>query len=77
MEENAVAGGAGSAVGELLSARGIQIPLMHLGIPDQFLEHGSRDDCLKMAGLDAATLEAAVVRFWQRPGLAPAAPASA
>ena len=46
------------------------MPLLHLGIPDQFIEHGSRDDCLKMAGLDPAALEAAIERFWQRPGLA-------
>ena len=77
IEENAIAGGAGAAVGELLAVRGIQMPLLHLGIPDQFVEHGSRDDCLKMAGLDPAALEAAIERFWQRPGLAPAAPASA
>ena len=77
IEENAIAGGAGAAVGELLAVRGIQMPLLHLGIPDQFVEHGSRDDCLKMAGLDPAALEAAIERFWQRLGLAPAAPASA
>jgi 1-deoxy-D-xylulose-5-phosphate synthase len=77
IEENAIAGGAGAAVGELLAVRGIQMPLLHLGIPDQFVEHGSRDDCLKMAGLDPAALEAAIERFWQRPGLVPAAPASA
>ena len=77
IEENAVAGGAGAAVGELLAARNIQMPLLHLGIPDRFVEHGSRDDCLKMAGLDPAALEAAIERFWRRPSLAPAAPASA
>jgi 1-deoxy-D-xylulose-5-phosphate synthase len=77
IEENAVAGGAGAAVGELLAAQGVQMPLLHLGIPDRFVEHGSREDCLRMAGLDAATLEAAVGKFWERPGLAPAAPASA
>jgi len=77
IEENAVAGGAGAGVGELLAAQGIQIPLMHLGIPDRLVEHGSREDCLKMAGLDALALETAVGQFWQRPGLAPAAPASA
>jgi 1-deoxy-D-xylulose-5-phosphate synthase len=77
VEENAIAGGAGGAVGELLAARGIQMPMLQLGIPDRLVEHGSRDDCLKMAGLDPAALEAAIERFWQRPGIAPAAPASA
>jgi 1-deoxy-D-xylulose-5-phosphate synthase len=46
IEENAVMGGAGSAVGEALAAAGVQIPLLQLGIPDLFIEHGSRDTCL-------------------------------
>ncbi len=77
LEENTIAGGAGSAVSELLASRGIQIPVLHLGLPDRFVEHGSREDCLKMAGLDPAAIEAAVERFWRQPDLAPAAPASA
>ncbi len=52
IEENAVAGGAGSAVAEELAAQNVQVPLLQLGIPDRFVEHGSRDDCLSMAGLD-------------------------
>jgi len=77
IEENAVAGGAGSAVAEELAAQNVQVPLLQLGIPDRFVEHGSRDDCLSMAGLDLAGLEAAVERFWRQPGLARVAPASA
>src|SRR5215218_2182935 len=57
IEENVVAGGAGSAVGECLAARGIEAALHHIGIPDRFIEHGSRDDCLVMAGIDPAGLE--------------------
>ena len=53
IEENATAGGAGSAVGELLAADGVALPLLHLGIPDRFIEHGSREDCLAAAGLDS------------------------
>jgi 1-deoxy-D-xylulose-5-phosphate synthase len=56
VEENVVAGGAGSAVNELLAAAGIQIPTLNCGIPDRFIEHGSRQDCLKAAGLDRDTL---------------------
>ncbi len=77
IEENTIAGGAGSAVSESLAARGVQIPILHLGLPDRFVEHGSRDDCLKMAGLDPASLEAAIERFWRQSGLAQATPASA
>jgi 1-deoxy-D-xylulose-5-phosphate synthase len=64
IEENAVMGGAGSAVGELLSAAGMQVPLLHIGIPDRFIEHGSRDTCLAAAGLDLAGLSTSVDRWW-------------
>lgn len=77
LEENVVAGGAGSAVAEELAACGAQMPLLQIGIPDRFVEHGSRDECLSMAGLDLASLESAIELFWNRTGLAQAAPASA
>ncbi len=64
VEENAVAGGAGSAVSECLAAHGIERDLRHVGIPDQFIEHGSREDCLAMAGLDSAGLERTLARLW-------------
>ena len=34
-------------------------------IPDRFIEHGSREDCLAAAGLDLASVESAIVRWWQ------------
>jgi 1-deoxy-D-xylulose-5-phosphate synthase len=64
IEENAVAGGAGSAVAELLSREGVLLPMHQIGIPDRFIEHGSRDSCLVSAGLDAAGLAANVERWW-------------
>jgi len=64
IEENAIMGGAGSAVGEVLAAAGTQLPLLHLGIPDRFIEHGSRDTCLAAAGLDLAGLSASVEAWW-------------
>jgi 1-deoxy-D-xylulose-5-phosphate synthase len=64
LEENVVAGGAGSAIGELLAAEGVAMPLMHIGIPDRFIEHGSREDCLASAGLDFASVAGAVERWW-------------
>jgi len=64
IEENATIGGAGSAVGELLAAEGLLIPLLQLGIPDRFIEHGSRDSCLVAAGLDAAGLTSSIERWW-------------
>jgi 1-deoxy-D-xylulose-5-phosphate synthase len=77
IEENTIAGGAGSAVSELLCARALQIPVLHLGLPDRFVEHGSREDCLRMAGLDTASLEHAIERFWNQQNPARATPASA
>ena len=65
IEENAVAGGAGSAVIELLANCGNSLPTLTLGIPDRFIEHGSRDDCLAAAELDLGSLESAVRRFWE------------
>jgi 1-deoxy-D-xylulose-5-phosphate synthase len=64
IEENAVLGGAGSAVIELLAAEGLSPPLLQLGIPDRFIAHGSRDGCLAAAGLDAAGLRASIERWW-------------
>jgi 1-deoxy-D-xylulose-5-phosphate synthase len=67
VEENVVAGGAGSAILELLAAHGSAPACLTLGIPDRFIEHGSREDCLAMAGLDLASIEAAITRFWHVP----------
>ena len=64
LEENAIQGGAGSAIAELLAAEGLSLPLLQIGIPDRFIEHGSRDSCLAAAGLDAQSLSATVERWW-------------
>ena len=40
------------------------VPLLQLGIPDRFIEHGSRDTCLAAAGLDLAGISASVERWW-------------
>jgi 1-deoxy-D-xylulose-5-phosphate synthase len=52
LEENALSGGAGSAVHECLMRRNVQVPLLQLGLPDRFIEHGTRDEALRDAGLD-------------------------
>jgi 1-deoxy-D-xylulose-5-phosphate synthase len=65
LEENAIAGGAGSAVAELLTNCASALPMLTLGIPDRFIEHGSREDCLVAAELDLASLETAIRRFWE------------
>ena len=69
IEENALAAGAGSAVGEALTSLGVPIPRLQLGIPDRFIEHGSRESCLAATRLDAAGLRESIERWWllQRP----------
>ena len=75
LEENAVAGGAGSAVLEVLQRMGSQLPVLQVGVPDGFIEHGSRDDNLVSAGLDAVAVRATIERFWRGQGIARALPA--
>ena len=60
VEEGAVMGGAGSAVLEALAAAGMAKPLLQLGLPDQFIEHGDPVKLLALQGLDAEGMEAAV-----------------
>jgi 1-deoxy-D-xylulose-5-phosphate synthase len=60
VEENAVIGGAGSAVAEALAAEGIEKPLLLLGLPDQFVDHGDTAKLLASVGLDAAGIERAI-----------------
>jgi 1-deoxy-D-xylulose-5-phosphate synthase len=76
LEDNVVAGGAGSGVAELLAAEGATLPILHLGLPDAFQHHASREDLLSEAGLDVAGIRASLLARW--PGLAkPAASARA
>jgi len=53
VEDNAIMGGAGSAISEWLAEHHVQKPIIHLGLPDTFLEHGTREELLAEAGLDA------------------------
>jgi 1-deoxy-D-xylulose-5-phosphate synthase len=53
VEENTVHGGAGAAVAEVLAARGVQAPLLMLGLPDRFVDQGDPAVLLKHCGLDA------------------------
>ena len=64
VEEGAIMGGAGSAVGEALQAAGVVKPLLQLGLKDEFIEHGDPAYLLTLQGLDAAGMEAAIrLRF--------------
>ena len=54
LEENSIAGGAGSAVNEFLSEQGIVMPVLNLGLPDTFIDHATHDQQLASLGLDSA-----------------------
>ena len=70
VEEGCLMGGAGSAVQEALAAAGVQIPVLMLGLPDEFIEHGDPAKLLAMCGLDAAGIEQAILkRFGAKPAL--------
>jgi len=63
VEENVVMGGAGSAVSEVLAELGITLPILHLGLPDRFVEHGDPAVLLARCGLDAAGLLSSIKIF--------------
>src|SRR5574344_252647 len=60
LEEGCIQGGAGSAVCEALSAAGLCLPMLQLGLPDVFIEHGDPAKLLALQGLDAQGIEQAV-----------------
>jgi 1-deoxy-D-xylulose-5-phosphate synthase len=65
IEEGSLAGGFGSAVLELLSDQGVEARVRRAGVPDHFIEHGTRAECLAAAGLTAETI-AAQTASWMR-----------
>ncbi len=62
LEEGCIMGGAGSAVMEALQAAGLVRPVLQLGLPDRFIEHGDPARLLALQGLDAAGIQAAIER---------------
>ena len=60
IEENVVAGGAGSGVNEYFSSVGINIPTLNLGLPDQYIDHGEQAALIAECGLDAAGIKSAI-----------------
>lgn len=60
LEEGSVMGGAGSAVAELMSAFGLSKPILQLGLPDRFIDHGDQAALLKGVGLDSDGIEASI-----------------
>jgi 1-deoxy-D-xylulose-5-phosphate synthase len=62
LEDGAVMGGAGSAVLEALVAAGVSMPVLQLGLPDVFIEHGDPVALMALQGLDASGIEASIVK---------------
>jgi 1-deoxy-D-xylulose-5-phosphate synthase len=54
-------GGAGSAVAEALQHAGLSIPVLHLGLPDEFIEHGDPVVLMSQLGLDASGIEKSIL----------------
>ncbi len=70
VEEGSLMGGAGSAVMEALHSAGLTTPVLALGLPDQFIEHGDPAKLLALNGLDADGIATAIAaRFGARPAL--------
>jgi 1-deoxy-D-xylulose-5-phosphate synthase len=71
VEENVVAGGAGAAVAESLAADGVAVPMLHLGLPDAFVEHGDPQLLLADCGLDAQGIARAIRERMSQAGRRP------
>ncbi|MEQ1803797.1 MAG: 1-deoxy-D-xylulose-5-phosphate synthase [Burkholderiaceae bacterium] len=67
VEEGCIAGGAGSAVLEALARAGVSVPVLNLGLPDEFIEHGDPGKLLARCRLDAAGIERAIVERFGKP----------
>jgi 1-deoxy-D-xylulose-5-phosphate synthase len=65
LEENAIAGGAGSAVTEFLNSQNLIQPVLQLGLPDSFIDHGKHGQLLEEAGLDAEGIRQSIKRRWE------------
>jgi len=61
VEENVVAGGAGSGVNEYLSQIGVNTPTLNLGLPDRYIDHGDQATLLAECGLDGAGIEKSIL----------------
>ena len=61
VEENVIAGGAGAACAECLAAQRIEIPILHLGLPDRFIDHGDPAKLLSLEGLDSVGIRTSIL----------------
>ena len=66
VEENAIAGGAGSGVNELVAVMGKTVPILNIGLEDAFIQHGTREECLQQAGLDELGILRQITKFLEQ-----------
>ena len=64
VEENAIAGGAGSAVTEFLNSKGVNIPVLQLGLDDRYVEHGKPQQLLQVEQLDTEGIRQSIEQRW-------------
>ncbi|MFC0048134.1 1-deoxy-D-xylulose-5-phosphate synthase [Rheinheimera tilapiae] len=64
LEDNAIAGGAGSGVNEAMAALRLPVQMLNLGLPDQFIRHGSQEQLYAELGLDSAGIEQSIRRHF-------------
>ena len=63
LEDNAIAGGAGSAVNEAIAALQLNYRVLNLGLPDHFIRHGTQDELYAELGLDSAGISRQIAQF--------------
>ena len=63
LEDHTIKGGCGSAVNEYLLSKKITVPVLNLGLDDTFPEHGSRNEILKLNGLDIVSIREQISNF--------------
>ena len=66
VEDNVIAGGAGSAVGEYLATQQTAVKLMHIGLPDEFIMQGTQEEMYAVHGLDEAGIATKIQHFIQQ-----------
>ncbi len=66
VEENVIAGGAGNGINEVLNAHVCATPLLTIGLPDSFIEQGTREEVLSVAGLDVPGILASIESFQKK-----------
>jgi 1-deoxy-D-xylulose-5-phosphate synthase len=66
IEENVIAGGAGNGINEILNAHVCKTPLLTIGLPDSFIEQGTREEVLTVAGLDVPGILTSIEAFQKK-----------